>query len=71
MLLATTLRITNNYVFYFPQSDILHPLASLEWNECREPFVDIIGGQAVCLKDKVYVAKLVKCPRLEGTQLHI
>jgi hypothetical protein len=37
------------------QVDILHPLASLEWRECRGPPVDISGADAVWLKDKVYV----------------
>jgi hypothetical protein len=44
-------------VVYLVQVDILHPLASLEWRECRGPPVNIGGGaHAVWLKDKVYVA---------------
>ena len=39
------------------QIDILNPLISLEWKECREPPVPRYVGdaQAVWLKDKVYV----------------
>ena len=38
------------------QVDILHPLASLEWRECRGLAVNILGdANAVWLKDKVYV----------------
>ena len=38
------------------QVDALHPLASLEWRECRGPPVDVGGtAKAVWLKDKVYV----------------
>ena len=35
------------------QVDILHPLASVEWQECREVPVCIGRAQAVWLKDKV------------------
>ena len=37
------------------QVDILHPLASLEWRECKGPPVDVGSAHAVWLKDKVYV----------------
>ena len=43
-------------VVYLVQVDALHPLASLEWRECREPPVSFGGAKAVWLKDKVYVA---------------
>ena len=39
----------------FVQVDILYPLASLEWRQCRGPPVDVGGAKAVWLKDKVYV----------------
>ena len=37
--------------------DILHPLTSLEWRECREPPVPLLGSsaQSVYLNGKVYV----------------
>ena len=39
------------------QVDILHPLTSLEWRQCRGPPVSVSRVQnAVWLKDKVYVA---------------
>ena len=35
--------------------DILHPLTSLEWRECRKPPVEFgSGSQSVCLNGKVY-----------------
>jgi hypothetical protein len=37
------------------QVDILHPLASVKWQECREVPVYIGRAQAVWRKDKVYV----------------
>ena len=37
------------------QVDILHPLALLEWTECRELPVSIENAQAVWLRDKLYV----------------
>ena len=37
------------------QVDILHPLASVEWQECREVPVCIGRAQAVWLKNKVYL----------------
>ena len=41
---------------YLVQVDILHPLASLEWTECRGPPVDVGGDTpAVLLKNKVYI----------------
>ena len=40
---------------YLVQVDVLHPLASLEWEECRGPPSSVYDGQAVWLKDKVYV----------------
>ena len=46
----------NIFVVYTrTQVDILHPLASLEWRECRGPPVQVGGAQAVWLNDKVYV----------------
>ena len=36
------------------QVDILHPLASLEWRECRGSPVHVGEAHAVLLKDKVY-----------------
>ena len=47
-----------NYVIPFLaiiQVDILHPLTSMEWRECKQPPENISRGQAVCLKDKVYI----------------
>ena len=35
--------------------DILHPLASLEWRQCRGPPVNVGAAKAVWLKDKIYV----------------
>ena len=40
---------------YLVQVDVLHPLASLEWRECRETPMVGSDAQAVWLKDKVYV----------------
>ena len=37
------------------QVDILHPLASLEWTQCRGPPVNVGDARAVWLKDKVYM----------------
>ena len=37
------------------QVDILHPLASLEWRQCRGPPVEVAKAQSVCLKEKVYM----------------
>ena len=42
-------------LFLYAQVDILHPLSSLEWRQCRGPPVDADGARAVWLKDKVYV----------------
>ena len=39
----------------YQQVDILHPLASLEWRQCRRLPVDVGDARAVWLKDKVYV----------------
>ena len=50
----------------FVQIDALHPLASLEWRECRESPVHFSSAEAVCLKDKVYVAGGVKFGSLRG-----
>ena len=43
--------------FILSQVDILHPLASLEWRQCRGPPAVQRNDDAhvVCLKDKVYV----------------
>ena len=35
--------------------NLLHPLATLEWKECREMPVDMSNAQAVFLKDKLYI----------------
>ena len=39
------------------QVDILHPLTSMGWRECKQPPENItsLRAQAVCLKDKVYM----------------
>ena len=37
------------------QGDILHPLVSLEWQECSGPPESLLEAQAVCLEDKVYL----------------
>ena len=37
------------------QGDILHPLTSLEWRKCSRSPESLIGTQAVCLEDKVYL----------------
>ena len=42
-------------IICFVQVDVLHPLASLEWRECRGPPVHVGDAHAVWLKDKVYV----------------
>ena len=53
---APDLFIINYYVdLYNIQVDILHPLASVEWQECRKVPVCIGRAQAVWLKDKVYL----------------
>ena len=41
----------------YAQVDVLHPLASLEWRECKGPPVDVGDAHAVWLKDKVYVGR--------------
>ena len=44
-----------SYVYFNIQVDILQPLASAKWQECREVPVCIGRAQAVWLKDKVYL----------------
>ena len=45
----------NCYIYSNIQVDILHPLASVKWQECREVPECIGRAQAVWLKDKVYL----------------
>ena len=48
-------QVSDEYVCLL-QVDILHPLSSLEWRECRELPVSVgFGAKAVCLKDKIYM----------------
>ena len=40
-----------------PQPTLLHPHATLEWRQCTNLPVGMLGAQAVALNNKVYVGE--------------
>ena len=41
----------------FLQSDLLHPLTSLQWNKCDNEPISVNDAQVVCLNGKLYLGR--------------